>query len=70
MLCYQVEEKWPVIKTTTLKGTAQGAISREVKWRAGLCPHCESSVGGSVLLVYGAVFCASMEQGSDEGDSG
>ena len=46
MQCYQMEEKWPVIKTTTLKGTAQGAISREVKWRAGLCPHCKSSVGG------------------------
>ena len=38
-------EKWPVIKTTTtLKGTAQGTISREVKWKAGLCSHCKSSV--------------------------
>ena len=46
MQCYKMEEKWPVIKTTTttLKGTAQGTIRREVKWKEGLCSHCKSSM--------------------------
>ena len=53
MQCYQMEEKWPVIKTTTLKGTAQGTIRREVKWKDGLCSHCKSSMVCLFFLVYG-----------------
>ena len=53
MQCYQMEEKWPVIKTTTLKGTAQGTIRREVKWKDGLCCHCKSSMVCLFFLVYG-----------------